>query len=310
MNSSLAHISTVYASLLTPVPLLSWLGAPISILDVLAAIRLCAAMRQIREAVPQGHNVQPEEGSFLKNYGATLTVVYGGEAFTDRTAAWLRQTPSFIVSGAYPLLYLGAQFFIESFPWMPTFSFQLEGPLTFLDALTRSYLLTSLLPPSVLTHADPIIANSPWTLLLVTFITANGGFFIVNLVSMFNPGGWSLVTPAELKSYGWTTVDLWAAPLITAIVALLTQAQPVWAHLHIILVGLFHSRDSNDLLKAWTVEDARSFGAVILWALFAARAVKNYGIPWWNARPKKKEVMRSRIDGRRYLGPSKIKKMQ
>jgi len=49
-------------------------------------------------------------------------------------------------------------------------TFELEGPLTFLDALTRSYLLTNLIPPSVLTHNNPAIANSPWTLLVVSLV--------------------------------------------------------------------------------------------------------------------------------------------
>jgi hypothetical protein len=76
---SLAQVSWLYTLSLTPIPPFTWLGASISTLDVLAAIRLCAIMRQIREAVRQG---QSEEGSFMKHASATLTVVYGGEIFT------------------------------------------------------------------------------------------------------------------------------------------------------------------------------------------------------------------------------------
>lgn len=53
---------------------------------------------------------------------------------------------------------------------MPPMSFEIEGPITFLDALSRSYLLTDLIPPAVLNHTTPAIANSPWTLMVVTLV--------------------------------------------------------------------------------------------------------------------------------------------
>lgn len=81
----LAHISHLYALSLTPIPPFLWLGTSISTLDVLAAIRLCSVMRQIREAIRQSQpdeEGQPEEHSFTKSISATWTVVYGGEVFT------------------------------------------------------------------------------------------------------------------------------------------------------------------------------------------------------------------------------------
>lgn len=80
----LAQISWLYASSLTPIPPFTWLGVSISTLDVLAAVRLCAIMRQVREIIRQGQpegGPQPEESSFLKHISATWTVVYGGEVF-------------------------------------------------------------------------------------------------------------------------------------------------------------------------------------------------------------------------------------
>lgn len=86
---SLAQICWLYGLSLTPIPPFTWLGASISTLDVLAALRLCAIMRQIREAIRQGQSeaseggvVVIEESSFVKHACATLTVVYGGEVFT------------------------------------------------------------------------------------------------------------------------------------------------------------------------------------------------------------------------------------
>jgi len=128
-------------------------------------------------------------------------------------------------------------------------------------------------------------------------ITANAGFFIVNLFSMFNPSGWTLSTPGELQPYGWTTVDLWVAPFITGVMALLTNAQPFWTYLHLLITSFTRPVTAEALEKnpitVWSVEDARSLGAVILWMLFAARTVKNLGVTWWKSKPLKKEVMRN-----------------
>lgn len=114
---------------------------------------------------------------------------------------------------------------------------------------------------------------------------------------MLNPGGWHLATPAELKPYGWTTLDLWAAPLITGLAALLTHAQPFWTYVHLSLVEFSRPNDIQNLdnlpVKPWSTADARAFGAIVLWFLFATRTTRNYGIAWWNTKPKKREVMRS-----------------
>ena len=111
---------------------------------------------------------------------------------------------------------------------------------------------------------------------------------------MLNPGGWYVATPAELKPYGWTTTDLWVAPLITGLAGLLTHAQPFWTYLHLSLVEFSRPRslDQNPV-KPWNATDARALGAVVLWVLFATRTVRTMGVTWWNTKPKKKEVMRS-----------------
>ncbi|KIJ32421.1 hypothetical protein M422DRAFT_35823, partial [Sphaerobolus stellatus SS14] len=227
---------------------------------------------------------------------------------------WLGLTPSYLLFPGFPILYISAQAVVEYLPWVPPMSFELEAPLTILDALSRSYLLVDLIPPSILKHSNPALSTSPWALLVVTLITANAGFFFVNLFSMFNPSGWTLSTPAELQSYGWTTVDLWVAPLITGIMALLTNAQPFWTHLHLLVQSFMRPVTAEALEKnpitLWSTQDARSLGAVILWVLFATRTVKNYGPAWWKLRSKKREVMRSRVDGKRYPSNLKAKKTQ
>ena len=74
----------VFRYILQPIPPFTWFGLTISTLDVVAAFRLCFALRQLRESTYARHfssKAGPVEGkSFIKNYSTTLLVVYGGEA--------------------------------------------------------------------------------------------------------------------------------------------------------------------------------------------------------------------------------------
>ena len=59
---------------------------------------------------------------------------------------------------------------------------------------------------------------------------------------MLHPSGLRLAsTPPELRAWGWSTTDLWCAPLTTAIYATLTHAQPFWAGLHALVVSFISS---------------------------------------------------------------------
>ena len=109
------------------------------------------------------------EGRFLLVCSFVQQVSTNMKALVN-AAAWLGQHPSFLISPAYPLLYLGTQYFVDSLPWIPTIMFEIEAPLSFLDALTRSYLLINLIPPAVLTHTNSAVSNSPWCLLLVSLV--------------------------------------------------------------------------------------------------------------------------------------------
>jgi hypothetical protein len=74
----------VFRYILEPIPPFDWFGLPITTLDVVAAFRLCFALRQFRESTYAKHlssKAGPvEEKSFIKNLSTTLLVVYGGEA--------------------------------------------------------------------------------------------------------------------------------------------------------------------------------------------------------------------------------------
>lgn len=128
---------------------------------------------------------------------------------------------------------------------------------------------------------------------------------------MLHPTGWSVATPAELQAYGWTTVDLWCAPVTTAIYALLTHAQPFWAELHALLLswavpyvpaeyhtGLGITSDTGEKAKwvsqAVDPETARAACAIFLTTLFVTRTVRNFGGQYVkDLRGEKRKVIRA-----------------
>lgn len=130
-----------------------------------------------------------------------------------------------------------------------------------------------------------------------TQITANGGFLVVNALSFLSPTSLTLRTPPELQPYGWATADLWAAPGITALFALLTHAQPFWADLHLALASFLapgsvapvFAADGVTVVgravQAVDAETARAACALVLAALFSGRAARNFGGMGWVQKP-------------------------
>jgi len=94
----LSWLAEVYRYSLQPVPPFTWFGVGISTLDIVAIIRLCIVLRQIRELSLTEHikthgKKGVEEESLVKKVATTLLVVYGGEAMTgargtDDTRTW------------------------------------------------------------------------------------------------------------------------------------------------------------------------------------------------------------------------------
>lgn len=104
------------------------------------------------------------------------------------------------------------------------------------------------------------------------------------MFSFLHPTPLTLTTPPELGPYGWTTTDLWCAPLITGLFALLTHAQPFWADLHVLVIQLLgghldENKDTKLYVAAEAVdpEVARVICALLLAAMFTTRTVKNFG---------------------------------
>ncbi|KAL4065214.1 hypothetical protein V8B97DRAFT_1946104 [Scleroderma yunnanense] len=285
----LASIAAAYQYGLAPVAPFTWLGLATSTLDIVATIRLCMALRQMRENLRRQHDVRArpksaevEERSFVRDALATLLVVYGGEALI---CPYISVTPSFVLSGATPLLCVLIQALVEALPTsaVPIPSFNVEFPLSFLDGLNRAVLLCTIVPPIVLASPVSGLSESPWVLILGSFVIANGGFFLVNLFSFLLPTPLALTTPPELLPYGWTTTDLWCAPLITAVYATLTHAQPFWADVHAGLGvlaggGGYAAEGVNAKLEPVDTETARAACALILAGLFVTRTMRTFGV--------------------------------
>ena len=114
------------------------------------------------------------------------------------------------------------------------------------------------------------------------------------MFNLLQPYAITVSTPSELQPYGWTTTDLWCAPLITGLYATLTHAQPYWADLHYALLGWVGPAPAGEdgFVKVAPVdpETARATCAPVLAALFGARTWKMYsGV---TAEQKTKEGVR------------------
>ncbi|KAF7295555.1 hypothetical protein MIND_01095500 [Mycena indigotica] len=290
MSILTAPIIALFKLTLEPVAPFTWFGLSLSTLDVVAAFRLCIILRQIKESMYRDHiakvpgaaqTIAPR--AFARDLATTMTVVYGGEVMSSPL---LGVPVSFMLSGVVPIFYGVIQAIVEALPSVPVMSIETELPLSFLDAFTRAYLLCDLIPPVVTTNTSPVISTSPWTLLLTSFITANGGFFLTNLFSFLNPTPLAIQTPPELQPYGWTATDLWCAPLVTALYALLTHAQPFWADAHGFLAAFLGSDVSaKGVVMALDANEARAVCTLVLTGLFVTRTVKNFGAA---AQPKEK----------------------
>lgn len=80
----------VFRYALAPIPPFTWFGVGLSTLDVVATVRLCVLLRQVRELAHAQHVTKKgkgsvEEKSFVKAAATTLLVVYGGEVFAGES---------------------------------------------------------------------------------------------------------------------------------------------------------------------------------------------------------------------------------
>lgn len=105
-----APIVAFYDYALQPIPALAWAGASISALDIAGALRLALILRQQRELLHKEHlakvslttgrvkNEQVEKASVpvgpseqrscVRNFAASLVMVFGGEAVVGASKIW------------------------------------------------------------------------------------------------------------------------------------------------------------------------------------------------------------------------------
>jgi len=105
MSLALAPIVELYRWGLQPVAPLSWFGIQISTIEVVAAVRLCLILRQVRELIAKAYKAHApqatpgasekekaevaalgpkfEEKSLVRDLAATLIVVHGGDAIGE-----------------------------------------------------------------------------------------------------------------------------------------------------------------------------------------------------------------------------------
>ena len=103
MSAAIATITAFYDYTLQPIPALTWVGAPISALDIAGALRLALILRQLRELFHREHlaklsstSVRVKNGrlekdpvpvlpplekrSRIRDFATNLVIVFGGEA--------------------------------------------------------------------------------------------------------------------------------------------------------------------------------------------------------------------------------------
>ena len=115
----------------------------------------------------------------------------------------------------------------------------------------------------------------------------------------------AVTTPPELLPHGWTATDLWVAPLVTALYATLTHAQPFFAHLHTLLFSFFSPLGLAQLSYPTTTlgaegvvvpldaNDARAVCVVVLSVLFSLRAVRAFGSETAKPEPSRAALVTS-----------------
>ncbi|KAF8325802.1 uncharacterized protein EI90DRAFT_2999708 [Cantharellus anzutake] len=281
----LQEVTSVFKDATAPVPLFDSPELPsLSVIDVLGALRLSILLRQIKRH--NGGLAGEPKGAWVHDLWLTLVVVFAGEILA---CAMLTVPPSFMLSPTVILLFIASHIVAHAIPsvLIPDISLLTELPLAILDAATRSMMVCDGTIALVRSSPHLSVQASPMALLVTSTTLGNVGFFIVNVFSMLDPVGWNVNVPPELRPWGWTTMDLWIAPLGTAIYATATQSQAFWTRLPALILGILNvdpAVQSELDAKLLTVmplsnDDGRSVCFLVVATLFTLRALYNFSLP-------------------------------
>ena len=185
MTFVLAPVIALYHYALQPLAVFSWLGLPVSALDVAGALRLAVALRQLRtvyydEYVSKGaaanhknksggraggrsQRVAADEAlpprSRVRDFVATLVIVHGGEAIVG--ASRFPPSPSEGCTNAFCRDAFRSRSTVA--PWLglqPAFFVSSTSSLTFLGAQALVDLLPTLPSPSLHTEVPLTIVHA------------------------------------------------------------------------------------------------------------------------------------------------------
>lgn len=170
----------------------------------------------------------------------------------------------------------------------------LDLGLSFIDAITRTLSIVSLLHV-LASHPSVPLSTSPLAHLILSALAAAGGGILASVLGVSEPGGWTLKTPAILSEEAsfLSTLDLSSAGVIAVVYSLLTDL-PAFRPLRTSLLAIVlqnRSRlkllGSDFLVRACTTAqaiktplEARTICTLLLAIILTARVVILYARAW------------------------------
>ncbi len=182
------------------------------------------------------------------------------------------------------------------------------------DCIGRALILTTFSVEPIAAHPLAEIRTSSTAMLWASWLSVVPFASAAFACNMFSQR-WGFSTPPELQPGGWLAVDVWSPPVIAAIYGALTHAHadfvaPYYvARSALAQVGLTGAAGAMPLVwKPMARDDARAVCAIVIAALYYARAVYNHGgvvaRHFRRAGASKKKIVATPSGRRKGAGPS------
>lgn len=118
---------------------------------------------------------------------------------------------------------------IQATPRLPR-----EMLFSMFDGFSRTMGATTMGVDAVLSHPNPLVSSSPWTMVLIGLIAGGGGGLVVPLFRIIEPEWGFTSTPSYIKD--GPGIDIWGAALVAYVYATLIDAHPFFRLLPSILM--------------------------------------------------------------------------